>query len=151
MIRWLIPLLLLSGPVGAQTVVPDPTITPGAVRTIDVGEICSSGTRQLRHWGRARDDRIMSEYGLSPGPHPDWEIDHLIPLCLGGSDEDRNLWPQPRRSIERDWPAERKDDLEARLCQMVCEGQLDVREAQQEIASDWTESYRRRFRLRAAN
>ena len=52
-------------------IVPDPTITPGAVRTTDAGEICAAGTRALRHWSRERDDRIMGEYGLSPGPHPD--------------------------------------------------------------------------------
>jgi hypothetical protein len=27
-----------------------------------------------------RDDRVMAEYGLPVGPHPDHEIDHLIPL-----------------------------------------------------------------------
>jgi hypothetical protein len=31
---------------------------------------------------------------------PDYEIDHLIPLCLGGSNVFSNLWPQARRSIE---------------------------------------------------
>jgi hypothetical protein len=53
---------------------------------------------------------------------------------LGGSDDDSNLWAQPRRSIEPVWNAERKDDLEARLCQMVCSGQLDLETAQREIA-----------------
>jgi hypothetical protein len=96
----------------AQAVVPDPTLTPGAVRTTDVGDICSHGTGGLRHWSRERDDRIMAEYGLPPGPHSDFEIDHLIPLCLGGADEDANLWPEPRRSIEKEWPAELKDDLD---------------------------------------
>jgi hypothetical protein len=33
---------------------------------------------------------------------------------------------------------------------MVCNGELDVVAAQKEIAEDWTESYLRRFRLRAA-
>jgi hypothetical protein len=33
----------------------------------------------------------MVEYGLPPGPHPDYEVDHLIPLWIGGADEDRNL------------------------------------------------------------
>jgi hypothetical protein len=92
----------------------------------------------------------MSEYSLPPGPHPDWEIDHLIPLCLGGADSDSNLWPQPRRSLEPEFNAEREDELEARLCQMVCAGELDVKAAQAEIAKDWTESYRRRFRSRSA-
>jgi hypothetical protein len=138
--------LLLAGPAMAQAVVPDPTLTPGAVRTADVGDICSHGTRELRHWSRELDDHIMAEYGLPTGPHPDWEVDHLIPVCLGGADEDANLWPEPRRSIEKEWPAELKDDLEHRLCEMVCGGEVDVVEAQLETADDWTESYRRRFK-----
>jgi hypothetical protein len=67
-----------------------------------------------------------SEYGLPPGPHPDWEIDHLIPLCLGDADSDTNLWPQPRRSLEPEWSAERKDDIEHRVCQMICNGVRDI-------------------------
>jgi hypothetical protein len=91
----------------------------------------------------------MAEYGLPTEPHNDYEVDHLIPLCLGGADDDKNLWPQPRRSIEKEFPAELKDDLEHRLCKMVCAGEVDVAEAQREIADDWTESYRRRFRRAA--
>ena len=91
---------MLAGPAFADSaIVPDPTLTPGAVRTTDAGEICSAGNRQLRHWDRDRDDRIMAEYGLPGGPHPDWEIDHLIPLGIGGADAEANLWPEPRRSI----------------------------------------------------
>jgi hypothetical protein len=104
--------LLLADPAMAQAIVPDPTLTPGAVRSTDVGEICSTSTSGLRHWSRERDDRIMAEYGLPPGPHPSMEIDHLIPLCLGGADSDANLWPEPRRSLEPEWSAEKKDDLE---------------------------------------
>jgi hypothetical protein len=51
-----------------------------------------------------------------------------------------------RPGAEKGWPAEVKDDLKHRLCEMVCSGELDVREAQKEIADDWIESYRRRFR-----
>jgi hypothetical protein len=144
-------LLVAAAPAAAQdwAVIPDPTLTPGAVRTTDVGAICSTPTRELRHWSRDRDDRIMAEYGLPPGPHPRFEVDHLIPLSLGGADSDANLWPEPRRSIEPEWPAELKDDLEHRLCQMVCAGKLGVVEAQSEIAADWTASYHNRFRLRA--
>jgi hypothetical protein len=32
-----------------------------------------------------RRDEVL-RYGLPTGTHPDYEIDHLIPLCLGGSD-----------------------------------------------------------------
>jgi hypothetical protein len=123
-------------------IIPDPTLTPGAVRTTDVGEVCSTSTRDLRHWSRERDDHIMREYGLPSGAHPQYEVDHLIPLCLGGADSDANLWPEPRRSIEPVWSAERKDELETRICALACSGQLDVREAQHFIAEDWTEAFR---------
>ena len=33
-------------------------------------EICSTGTRALRHWDRARDDRIMAGSGLPGGATP---------------------------------------------------------------------------------
>jgi hypothetical protein len=122
-------LAALASPTWADsTVIPDPTLTPGAVRTTDVGEICSTGTRQLRHWDRARDDRIMAEYGLAAGAHPDYEVDHLVPLGIGGADADANLWPEPRRSIEPTWNAEAKDRLEWKLRDLVCPMALDVRE-----------------------
>jgi hypothetical protein len=126
-------------------IIPDPSITPGAVRTTNIDEICSIPTGTLRHWSRERDDHIMAEYGLPSGAHPRYEVDHSIPLCLGGADSDRNLWPQPRRSLEPVWNAERKDELEARMCSLVCAGALDVGTAQREISEDWTEAYRRYF------
>jgi hypothetical protein len=146
--RWLAVLALaLAWPALADpAIVPDPTLTPGAVRTVDVGAICSTGTRELRHWSRERDDRIMAEYGLPPGPHPDYEVDHLIPLGLGGADDDKNLWAEPRRSIEPVWNAERKDELEHRLRELVCARKLDVRAAQQAIRDDWTETFKQYFR-----
>jgi hypothetical protein len=118
--------LLVATSVYAQTAIgtmPDPTLTPGAVRTTNIGEICSTGTRELRRWSRDRDDRIMIEYG----PHPQYEIDHLIPLGIGGADDDANLRAEPRRSVEPIWNAERKDELEWKLRDLVCSGQLPER------------------------
>src|SRR6516225_732084 len=68
--------------------VPDPATAQGAVRTTDVAEICGHGAAAERHWSRERDNRIMAGYGLPAGPHPDYEIDHLIPLGIGGADDD---------------------------------------------------------------
>jgi hypothetical protein len=134
-------LAALGSPVFAgSAVVPDPTLTPGAAPTTEAAAICSSGTRQLRHWDRARHDRIMAEYGLPAGAHPDYEVDHLR---IGGADDVRNLWPEQRRTIEPEWNAEAKDRLEWRLRDLVCSGQLDVHEAQRLMAEDWVEAYGR--------
>jgi len=61
----------------------------------------------------------------------------VVPLCLGGSDDPSNLWPQPRRSIEPKWNAEAKDRLETALCNLVCDHLLEIGDAQVAIAKDW--------------
>jgi hypothetical protein len=43
----------------SQGPIPDPTLTPGAVRTTDVADICSTPTRELRQWSGERDNRIL--------------------------------------------------------------------------------------------
>jgi hypothetical protein len=122
---------------------PDPALTPGAVRTTNVGEICSTSTHELRHWSRDRDDHIMAEYSLPPGPHPQFEVDHLLSLNLGGADSDSNLWPEPRRSIEPTWNAEAKDRLEIELQNLVCSGAVDLKTAQRDMIADWTDAYQK--------
>lgn len=33
-------------------------------------------------------------YGLNPSNRSQYKIDHLVPLCAGGSNQENNLWPQ---------------------------------------------------------
>jgi hypothetical protein len=68
------------------------------------------------------------------------EIDHLIPLELGGADDVKNLWPQPAPDYKY------KDKLENELHRLVCSGKVSLSAAQDEIKTDWTLSYRKRFR-----
>lgn len=35
-----------------------------------------------------------SGYRLDPRRRNDYKVDHLIPLCAGGSNQENNLWPQ---------------------------------------------------------
>jgi hypothetical protein len=53
---------------------------PDTVRTIDVGEISSHGTRELRHWDPERDDRIMAEYGLPHEPRLSYSLSPPSPF-----------------------------------------------------------------------
>jgi hypothetical protein len=76
-------------------------------------------------------------YGDTGSLH-DYEYDHLVPLELGGAPNDpRNLWPEPGGSPNR------KDELENRLREMVCDGETPLATAQREIAGDWVAVYRR--------
>ena len=122
-------------------IIPDPTLTPGSIRTTDTQEICTHGTASLRHMTRERSDHLLALYGLPPGPHSDVELDHLIPLGIGGSDDDKNIWAEPRQSIEAEWPAEKKDQLEWKLRALVCQHKLDVTVAQHAFTDDWTAAW----------
>jgi len=85
----------------------------------------------------------MAAFGYHDRRLSHYEEDHLIPLGLGGAPSDpRNLWPEPRISPD-DWGADRKDEVEFALNQLVCSGRLPLREAQRAIATDWIAAYRR--------
>jgi hypothetical protein len=72
-----------------------------------------------------------------------YEVDYLITPGLGGSDDIRNLWPEPYSATG--WDARVKDALEDRLHQMVCDGKIDLNTAQHEMASDWISAYKKYF------
>ncbi len=86
---------------------------------------------------------VFEEYGLMNARAEDYEIDYLIAPGLGGTEDIHNLWPQPFKSQK--WNAHVKDELEERLHQMVCSGDLDLRTAQREIATDWIAAYKKYF------
>lgn len=119
-------------------VLPDPIMTPGAVdpaATRDV--ICNSTTRERRHVTTAAKRAVLAAYNIPGAESASYEIDHLIPLAIGGANVVANLWPQP-------WAeADQKDVLEVELQRRVCLGLLDQAQAQREIADDWTVAYTR--------
>jgi hypothetical protein len=133
--------ILATAPVGAFDVRPDKNWTGGSVRTGDRKEACGHAKENRHRLPPALRDEILRRYELPAGTHPDYEIDHLIPLCLGGSDDPSNLWPEPRRIIEKEWNAEAKDRLERRMCNMVCDGKIDIATAQRALATDWIAAY----------
>ena len=137
--------VLAVAPVGAFEVRPDKNLTGGSVRTTKPEEACGHAWDTRGPMPRTRQDEVLTRYGLHAGPHPDYEIDHLIPLCLGGSDDLSNLWPQPRRRIEETWNAEAKDRLERRMCDLVCARQIDIGTAQEAFATDWIAAYQKYF------
>jgi hypothetical protein len=56
-----------------------------------------------------------------------FKIDHFIPLCMGGGNDEKNLWPQHESVYKQ------TDDLEFMLCEKMKEGKLKQVEAIQYI------------------
>ena len=117
---------------------PDRVMTPGQADTTSLVIICGTSTATRRNVSESTKAAVYKEYGVTT--RAGYEVDHLIPLALGGSNDIQNLWPQPATPVPG---FHQKDVLEVRLHALVCSGQLDVTKAQNEIAIDWQATYRR--------
>lgn len=80
----------------------------------------------------------MKDLGLT-GPASAYELDHFVPLETGGHPTDpNNLWVEPWNGSEG---AHKKDMLENKLKRLVCNGTITLKEAQQNIITDWEDAY----------
>jgi hypothetical protein len=125
---------------------PDRRCSPGAYYTkLDRAVICSPTfrTSAIRNVPESEKFSVEREYGLQPGHYGSaLEIDHIVSLELGGSNDIANLYPEKLYAH----PGYRiKDKLENRLHALVCAGSIDLRTAQREIAANWQGLYERVF------
>lgn len=123
---------------------PSPALTPGVVDPSKTKEtICVTGyTSQpgIRNVTQFTKDKVFLEYKVDPKADQ-FEIDHLISLELGGSNDIRNLWPQAYNT--KPLNAHVKDVLENKLHALVCSGKADLAAVQHDIAIDWTAAYQK--------
>lgn len=109
---------------------PDRSCTPGIVLTSSKPKVCTPGYAQtVRNVTDATRRDVRARYDFKGGDH---EIDHLVPLSLGGSNDERNLWPEPAPAFHV------KDRLEFAAWRAVCAGKLKLRDVQRQFARDWT-------------
>ena len=122
-------------------------LTPGATRSVSRETMCGAERAELRRVAGDVARQVFRRYGIQSPPPNTYEIDYLIPPDLGGSEDPRNLWPQPyARGV---WNARVKDALEDRLRSLVCDGKIDLETAQRDLARDWIGAYKRYFRTEA--
>jgi hypothetical protein len=122
-----------SSPPPAEAVtLPDLTYTTGAVLTTNVNTVCQPGyTRTVRvSLTIAERDQVDTHYHWTYQPGAQ-EMDHLIPLELGGNNGVTNIWPQPIAE------AHIKDRLENELHAKACAGKMSLLDAQACIRTDW--------------
>lgn len=141
-------MLLISTSVFAD-IVPNQVTTPGDTRQVSMEEVCKPGSANVaRDVSESEKSQVFKNYGLK-GNHTGYcwsadseegcEVDHLISLELGGSNDIHNLWPQPYFG---EWNAHMKDKLENKLHKMVCSGKISLKAAQDLISHDWIAGYK---------
>lgn len=112
----------------------DPRVTPDSLATTICRRGWTASVRPPLEVSHRIKLQVTRDYGIPDVPFSEIELDHLVPLSLGGSSAVSNLWPQ-RRSGPRN--VEDKDAVAERLNRLVCHGRLGLREAQRAIAADW--------------
>jgi hypothetical protein len=122
---------------------PNAHLTPGQTFVgVTASQACTSGWAGAhRNVMQEQYSQVYAEYGIHyPQPYGTYELDHLIPLELGGDNANANLWPEPASPTPG---FHQKDDLENALHDMVCSGSLSLNDAQHEIATNWYAAYLR--------
>jgi hypothetical protein len=156
------PVPTTAGPAGGP-MLPDPAFTPGAtnaaVTQARIGQtICVSGWTATVRPAESYTNRIkileagaggfviyqgvsypVHGFHLADATISHYELDHFIPLELGGSPADpHNLWMENRREFPG---ADEKDQLENYLHRQVCAGKMSLVAAQKAIVADWVGAY----------
>lgn len=121
---------------------PDRRCSPGAYyRALAKRVLCSASFRtgQVRDVSETTRHEIEVEYGMPARNYGrSLEIDHIVALELGGSNDESNLFPEGRQA-HPGYTA--KDRLENRAHDLVCAGAIRLRVAQRRMATDWIAFY----------
>lgn len=123
-----------------QSKLADSACTPGAIiSTATKDQICTPGySKNVRDVTTSEKNQVYDEYGITHHSAGEYEVDHLISLELGGSNDIANLWPEaaePRPGFHE------KDKVENYLHDQMCSGAISLQQAQVEIATDWMAVY----------
>ena len=124
----------------AQGGLPDPACTPGALLATGTKDaICQPGyAGSVRNVPTSEKNQDYAEYGIASHTPGQYEVDHLVSLELGGSNDISNLWPElasPKPGFHE------KDQVENYLHSQVCSGAIALKDAQVEIATNWLAVY----------
>jgi hypothetical protein len=111
---------------------------------ISVDVVCNSSTKARRAVTTAMKNQVFADYGVTSHPSGAFEVDHFIPLELGGSNDIANLWPEPASPTPG---FHEKDKVETALHNEVCKAHtMTLEEAQLVIATNWVKYYNEKIK-----
>lgn len=124
----------------AQGSLPDKGCTPGDIfAKASVTTICVAGyASSVRNVSVSTKNKVYASYGIVKRKPGQYQIDHLVNLGIGGSNDISNLWPEaasPKPGYHE------KDRLENYLRDQVCSKKMTLLAAQTMMATDWVAAY----------
>lgn len=110
---------------------PNANLTPGAtIADITAARVCAPDyVASVGEVATAERNQVFATYGLADANPNDYELDHLVPLELGGSNDLANLWPETLHDPGGNGAVE-KDAIEIQLHDAVCAKKLALADAQ---------------------
>lgn len=120
----------------AQSIPINPDVKPETIRAT----ICKPGWTKTVRPSTSYTNSIklhqLYQTGLQSLDGSKYELDHVVPLALGGAPRDPNnlklqLWPE----------AKIKDKVEACLSRAVCRGAITLDKARNQIWNDWRATF----------
>ena len=121
----------------------NPAVTQATIRkTICVSGWTATVRPPVTYTNQLKYNQLHSGYNLDGDLNmKHYEEDHIVPLEVGGNPSSPlNLFPQPRNIR---LSAYLKDQLENRMHQLVCSGQLTLKVAQQVFLTNWEKGYQK--------
>jgi hypothetical protein len=128
----------LAAPSIAMAQLPSSYKTPGATAKVKMEQVCApdfaQSVKPVSNWQRTQ---ALERYGLRADGFSG-ELDHLVPVSLGGSNDPDNLWPFHASGV---FTLEAKQALASKLQGLVCARKLSLKDAQDAFRKDWTMAY----------
>lgn len=124
----------------AHNGLPDSACTPGDIfPSATKSVVCKKGyASSVRNVPESEKQQDYASYGITHHSTGQYEVDHLVSLELGGSNDISNLWPE----LASPTPGfHQKDLVENYLHSQVCSGAISLQQAQIEIATNWLAVY----------
>lgn len=92
--------------------------TPDAIRYPEKIPYCNRNVKPALKWVIIETYMKKFNFAIDDSNRDNFKIDHFIPLCMGGANDIKNLWPQYKSVYEV------TDELEFVLCERLSEGKI---------------------------
>ena len=130
---------VMALPAIAVAQLPNNYYTPGKAEKVDVKQLCAANVeasaKPIADWQK---NSVLEHYGLRPESFSG-ELEHLVPVSLGGTNDPDNLYPF---HAQGEYTLEAKQRLAVKLHELVCDGKISLKQAQDVFKKDWTKGYK---------